>query len=153
MSDCILFAGERDARALRRFVQADVPTRETLRALYLDLRQRTVDGVARVPADELDAGEHDPRVLVGMLEQAGLVRRGFDAGRAMTVALVAPPADAAEQLGRLLERSRPPQPTAPTGSSPTPNRGAAASSSWPGTSARPPRRAGRATGARAARAT
>ena len=34
------------------------------------------------------AGDHDPRVLVGMLEQAGIVRRGYDAGRAMRIELL-----------------------------------------------------------------
>jgi ATP-dependent DNA helicase RecQ len=48
--------------------------------------------------------EHDPRVLVGMLEQAGLVRRGFDAGRAMQVEVRDPPADAARRIDDLLER-------------------------------------------------
>ena len=33
------------------------------------------------------ADDHDPRVLVGMLEQAGIVRRGYDEGRAMRVEL------------------------------------------------------------------
>jgi ATP-dependent DNA helicase RecQ len=57
-----------------------------------------------VPAEEL-GDEHDPRVLVGMLEQAGLVRRGFDAGRALQIELLPPPADAAERMSSLLARS------------------------------------------------
>jgi ATP-dependent DNA helicase RecQ len=105
-SDCVLFAGERDARALRRFVQADVPTRETLRSLYAALRSRSEGGVAHVSPDELDVDRHDPRVLVGLLQQADLVRRGFDAGRAMSVEFLPAPDDAGERLGSLLDRSR-----------------------------------------------
>jgi ATP-dependent DNA helicase RecQ len=39
-----------------------------------------------------------------MLEQAGLVRRGFDAGRALEVELLAPPPDSGERIAGLLER-------------------------------------------------
>ena len=46
-------------------------------------RQRRPGGAGR-PA----GGTHDPRVLVGMLEQAGIVRRGYDAGRAMRIELL-----------------------------------------------------------------
>jgi ATP-dependent DNA helicase RecQ len=105
-SDCVLFAGERDARALARFVRADVPTLETLRSLYVDLRRRADGGIARVSPDELEVDGHDPRVLVGLLEQSALLRRDFDAGRAMSVQLLAAPQDAAERLGGLLARSR-----------------------------------------------
>ncbi len=48
--------------------------------------------------------EPDPRVLVGMLEQVGLVRRGFDAGRAMRIEVPEPPADAAQRIDDLLAR-------------------------------------------------
>ena len=41
-----------------------------------------------------------------MLEQAGLVRRGFDRGRAMSVELLPPPLDAAERMALLLARAR-----------------------------------------------
>ena len=79
-SDCVLFSGRRDASALRRFAERDVPDADALRDLYRSLRARAVDGVAVASAEELGEEEHDPRVLVGMLEQAGLVRRGFDRG-------------------------------------------------------------------------
>ena len=49
--------------------------------------------------------ERDPRVLVGMLEQAGLVRRGFDEGRSMRVELTSAPDDAAERVEALLDRA------------------------------------------------
>ena len=39
-----------------------------------------------------------------MLEQAGLVRRGFDAGRAMRIEVPEPPADAAARIDALLAR-------------------------------------------------
>ena len=48
--------------------------------------------------------EPDPRVLVGMLEQVGLVRRGFDTGRAMQIEVPDPPADAAARIDALLAR-------------------------------------------------
>ena len=48
--------------------------------------------------------EPDPRVLVGMLEQVGLVQRGFDAGRAMQIDVPDPPADSAERIDGLLAR-------------------------------------------------
>ena len=104
-SRCVLFAGRRDAADLRRFAQSDVPAAEDLRTLYRLLRDAAVGGVARVQADDL-GDEHDPRVLVGMLEQAGLVRRGYDAGRALEVELLPPPADAAERMADLIVRAR-----------------------------------------------
>ena len=48
--------------------------------------------------------EPDPRVLVGMLEQVGLVERGFDAGRAMQIEVPDPPADSADRIDGLLAR-------------------------------------------------
>jgi ATP-dependent DNA helicase RecQ len=105
-SDCVLFAGRRDAQALRRFVERDSPEADDLRSLYRSLRARAVDGVASATPDELGDGEHDPRVLVGMLEQAALVRRTFDRGRAMSVELLPPPDDAAERTATLLARAR-----------------------------------------------
>ncbi|HSL65715.1 MAG TPA: ATP-dependent DNA helicase RecQ [Gaiellaceae bacterium] len=106
-SDCVLFAGRRDAASLRRFVERDVPDADTLRGLYRQLRLAAGDGtVAAVRPDELGAEDHDPRVLVGMLEQARLVRRGFDRGRAMQVELLPPPDDAAVRTAALLERAR-----------------------------------------------
>ena len=105
-SDCVLFSGRRDASALRRFAERDVPDADTLRDLYRSLRARAVDGVAVASAEELGDDEHDPRVLVGMLEQAGLVRRGFDRGRAMSVELLPPPVDAGERMALLLVRAR-----------------------------------------------
>ena len=79
-SDTLLLAGAADAASLRRFALGDVPRTEDLRAVYRALRDAggRVDPEGLVPV----AGDHDPRVLVGMLEQAGLVRRGYDEGRA-----------------------------------------------------------------------
>jgi ATP-dependent DNA helicase RecQ len=97
-SDTLLLASPSDASQLRRFAQSDIPTVENLRAVYARLRGRS-----EIAPDEL-GGDPDPRVLVGMLEQVGLVRRGFDAGRAMQIEVPAPPADAAERIDTLLQR-------------------------------------------------
>jgi ATP-dependent DNA helicase RecQ len=97
-SDTLLLASRSDASQLRRFAQSDIPTVADLRSVYARLRGRS-----EVAPDEL-GGEPDPRVLVGMLEQVGLVRRGFDAGRAMQIEVPDPPADAAERIDALLAR-------------------------------------------------
>ena len=60
-------------------------------------------GRCEVSPEEL-GDEPDPRVLVGMLEQVGLVHRGFDAGRAMQIEVPDPPADAAARIDALLAR-------------------------------------------------
>ena len=73
-SDTLLLASRSDAVALRRFAVSDVPAAEELRAVYRALRDcsGTVD-----PAELTSAApDRDPRVLVGMLQQAGLVKRG-----------------------------------------------------------------------------
>jgi ATP-dependent DNA helicase RecQ len=102
-SGCVLFAGRRDATDLHRLVRADVPTPATLRLLYRRVRDASIAGIARLPPEEL-AEEDDGRVLVGMLEQAGLVRRGFDTGRALAIELLPPPLDAGERIATLLDR-------------------------------------------------
>jgi ATP-dependent DNA helicase RecQ len=100
-SDCVLLSGPRDAGDLRRFALGDVPELGRLRRLYRELRAR--GGVAS--ADELAGDDSaDPRVLVGILEQAGLVRRGFDDGRDLRVELLASPDDAPGRMGGLLTR-------------------------------------------------
>jgi ATP-dependent DNA helicase RecQ len=97
-SDTLLLASRSDAAQLRRFAVSDIPTLDDLRGVYARLRGR-----GEVLPEEL-GDERDPRVLVGMLEQAGLVRRGFDAGRAMQVEVPDPPVDAATRLAVLLRR-------------------------------------------------
>ena len=83
--------GDADATALRRFALGDVPTPDVLRRVYRAVRE--AGGTVTPDAlEEAVGGTHDPRVLVGMLEQAGLVRRGYDAGRAMRIELL--PVDA-----------------------------------------------------------
>jgi ATP-dependent DNA helicase RecQ len=97
-SDTLLLASPSDASQLRRFARSDIPTVEHLRSAYGRLRGRS-----EVTPEEL-GDDPDPRVLVGMLEQVGLVRRGFDAGRAMQIDVPDPPADAAERIDVLLAR-------------------------------------------------
>ncbi|HEU0337650.1 MAG TPA: ATP-dependent DNA helicase RecQ [Gaiellaceae bacterium] len=101
-SETLLVASPQDAVTLRRFVREDVPSLDELRAVY-----RALGGGGAIEPEALAGvvGERrDPRVLVGMLEQAGLVRRGFDSGRAMRVEVLPPPADAADRIASLLER-------------------------------------------------
>jgi ATP-dependent DNA helicase RecQ len=102
-SDTVLFAGDADAAALRRFSLRGVPAPELLRRVYRVVRETG----GRVDADELAetiGGGHDPRVLVGMLEQAGLWSRGYDAGRGMRIELHRPAADAGDVVERMLAR-------------------------------------------------
>jgi ATP-dependent DNA helicase RecQ len=102
-SDTVLFAGDADAVALRRFALGGVPTPELLRSVYRVLRD--AGGTVRPETlDEVVDGAHDPRVLVGMLEQAGLVRRDYDVGRAMRVELLPAVAGAGADVDALLER-------------------------------------------------
>ena len=102
-SRTVLLHGRGDARSLERFAVGDVPTRGELVGLLRLLRERPV-----VAHEELAAavGEgHDPRVLVGMLEQVGLLQRGYDQGRAFHVEVPPPPGDAGERIDELLRRS------------------------------------------------
>ncbi len=103
-SDTLVLASPADAASLRRFAVADVPAPDELRRVYRALR----DARGLVDPDELAVAvpERDARVLVGMLEQAGLVERGFDEGRRMHVEIPPPPPDAEERVERLLERAR-----------------------------------------------
>jgi ATP-dependent DNA helicase RecQ len=103
-SDTILLASPSDAASLRRFAVGDVPGADELRRVYRALR----DAAGSIDPDALGAlvPERDARVLVGMLEQAGLVERGFDEGRRMRVHVPQPPADAAERVDALLARAR-----------------------------------------------
>ena len=102
-SDTLLLASRSDASQLRRFARSDIPTVADLRSVYARLRGRR-----EVLPEELAAGGDsdgpDPRVLIGMLEQVGLVERGFDAGRAMQIEVPDPPADSAERIDSLLAR-------------------------------------------------
>jgi superfamily II DNA helicase RecQ len=103
-SQTLLLASPTDAGTLRRFAVADVPSVTELRSVYGVLR----DGQGLVDPDQLSAvvPDRDARVLVGMLEQAGLLRRDFDEGRSMRISLEAAPADAPERVEALLQRAR-----------------------------------------------
>jgi ATP-dependent DNA helicase RecQ len=83
-SDTVLFAGDADAVALRRFARRSVPTAELLRRVYRVVRD--ADGTIEPEALSAAVGEeHDPRVLAGMLEHAGVWTRGYDAGRSVRI--------------------------------------------------------------------
>src|SRR6187551_616682 len=102
-SDTVLFAGDADATALRRFSGRGVPSADLLRSFYRVVR----DSGGIIDADELAGAvgdEHAPRVLVGMLEQAGLWTRGYDAGRAMRIELLPPLSNAPAIVDDLLAR-------------------------------------------------
>ncbi len=103
-SQTLLLASPSDATALRRFAVSDVPAASELRSVYAALR----DAGGLVDPGDLRAlvPERDARVLVGMLEQAGLVRRSFDEGRRMRIELPSAPADARERVEALLNRAR-----------------------------------------------
>jgi RecQ family ATP-dependent DNA helicase len=103
-SQTLLLASPSDANALRRFAVADVPHASELRSIYRFLR----DSNGLVDPDELSSlvPERDARVLVGMLEQAGLVRRDFDQGRQLRISLEAAPEDARQCVEALLDRAR-----------------------------------------------
>ena len=101
-SDTLLLASRADAGTLKRFARSDIPTRADLRSVYGRLRGR-----AEVQPEELGSGlrgEPDPRVLVGMLEQVGLVQRSFDVGRSMQIEVPDPPADSGARIDALLAR-------------------------------------------------
>ena len=103
-SDTVLLAGGADASSLRRFAVADVPTPTDLRGVYRALRAG--NGLVTLADLAPPDAPHDPRVLVGMLEQAGLVARGFDEGRRLKVELLPVPDDATERIATLLTRYR-----------------------------------------------
>ena len=103
-SDTVLLAGDADATALRRFALGGVPTADELRAVYRAIRATGGTIEPGVLADAV-GDRHDPRVLVGLLEQAGIVRRDYDAGRAMQVELLPVGDGAGAALESLLTRS------------------------------------------------
>lgn len=109
LSTCVLLAGNADAANVRRFAKSNIPSIERLRAVYRAIREQGEDGWTEITPESLartvGLGEkEDPRVLAGMLERAGLVRRDHDAGRTMRFELIPPPTDTAERISVLLER-------------------------------------------------
>src|SRR4029079_8197436 len=83
-SETLLLASPSDATAVRRFAVGDIPRPDDLRQVYRAIR----DLGGTVDPSMLPAGDHDPLVLVWMREQTGIVRRGYDAGRAMRIELL-----------------------------------------------------------------
>jgi ATP-dependent DNA helicase RecQ len=102
-SQTLLLASRSDAAALRRFALADVPTTAELRAVYRACRD--ADGLVEPNELAAVAPERDPRVLVGMLERAGLLGRGFDEGRRLRIDFPAVPENGAARVTELLERA------------------------------------------------
>ncbi len=102
-SDTVLLAGDADAAALRRFALGDVPTAQVLRRVYRVVRAADGPVHPEALADAIE-GDHDPRVLVGMLEQAGILRRGYDAGRAMRIELLPVESGAGAVVDTLLDQ-------------------------------------------------
>jgi len=102
-SDTVLFAGHADATALRRFALGDVPTPDVLRRVYRAVRDAR-GTVTPEALEEAIGGRHDPRVLVGMLEQAGILRRSYDTGRAMRIELLPVGASTGTAVDTLLDR-------------------------------------------------
>jgi ATP-dependent DNA helicase RecQ len=106
-STCTLLVSQADASSLKRFAAQDIPTVERLRSVYRVVRNRQRAGLAEVTPEELREeadlpDSDDPRVLIGMLERTGLLRRDYDAGRAMRIDVPPPPADAAGRIEALL---------------------------------------------------
>ncbi|WP_411276942.1 RecQ family ATP-dependent DNA helicase [Gaiella sp.] len=99
-STTVLLASPSDATAVRRFAVGDIPAPDDLRNIYRALRAQG----GKIDPARLPSGDHDPRVLIGMLEQAGIVRRGYDAGRTMQIDLPAVGPDAGAIVDDLLER-------------------------------------------------
>ncbi len=102
-SETVLYAGRSDAAAVKRFAVGDIPDPRELRAAYALLRDSPGPTGPEALAAVLPDGR-DPRVIVGMLEQAGLARRGFDHGRLLDVEIPSPPADAGQRVADLLAR-------------------------------------------------
>jgi ATP-dependent DNA helicase RecQ len=104
-SRTLLLASPSDATAVRRFAVSDLPEPNDLRRIYRAIRD--AGGVVEPETLTESVGDDfDPRVLVGMLEQAGIVRRGYDAGRAMRIELLALGESAGAKLDALLARYR-----------------------------------------------
>ena len=99
-SATLLLASPSDATAVRRFAVGDIPAPDDLRSVYRVVR----DHGGKVDPGQLPSGDHDPRVLIGMLEQAGIVSRGYDVGRMMQIDLPTVGPDAGAVVDDLLER-------------------------------------------------
>lgn len=88
---CILLATNADATRLRTFSRQDVLSRDDLRAVYGDLKRRSVGRwvfLDHFDADRLGSdgeNEMNSRVALGLLEQARLIARHPDMPRTITV--------------------------------------------------------------------
>ncbi|MEZ4640217.1 MAG: HRDC domain-containing protein [Caldilineaceae bacterium] len=111
---CVLFYAGSDKGRLTRNSNRDALTIEYLRSVYgVAIKQRRVDRFVLAPLDDLtrQLGGDDTRVRVGLsfLEQAGLLRRHFDAPRTVSLKLLAPSEDAAFNQFVAAARLRPQQ--------------------------------------------
>ncbi len=102
-SETLLLASPTDAGALRRFALSDVPSAAELRGVYRTCR--AAGGLVDPGELASVAPDRDARVLVGMLEQGGLLRRRFDEGRRLRIEVPDPPEDASRRVTELLDRA------------------------------------------------
>ena len=113
---CVLLFAPSDQASLNRLARRDELDLDTIRRVYANVQRQAVDGWANVDPtyllppvgpDEPD-DDSDPRVALGLLEQAGLLRRHPDApsARLVRLELLPVPADATGRLTGILERAR-----------------------------------------------
>jgi ATP-dependent DNA helicase RecQ len=110
-SRCILFHAGSDKANLARWSHQDALSVEFLRQVYTALQKMLgKDQLGLVALGdlqrELDADETPLRVAVHFLETAGLVWRGFDLPRTVTLTLLRPPEPTEPELVRFVEAAR-----------------------------------------------
>ncbi len=90
LSHCVLLYTEGDGRTLLRLAAQDQITVETVRTAYSTIRQAIgMQGAGPVPlslvADALRSTQTHARILLGVLEQTGLIRRHYDIPQTLTI--------------------------------------------------------------------
>ena len=87
---CVLLYTEGDSRTLLRLTAQDQVSVESVRTAYATIRQALgTHAIGPVPlslvADALRSTQTHARILLGVLEQTGLVRRHYDAPQTLTI--------------------------------------------------------------------
>ncbi|MFO1130385.1 MAG: RecQ family ATP-dependent DNA helicase, partial [Hyphomicrobiales bacterium] len=87
---CILLYTEGDSRTLLRLAAQDQVSGESVRTAYAAIRQALgTQAIGPVPlslvADALRSTQTHARILLGVLEQTGLIRRHYDAPQTLTI--------------------------------------------------------------------